>query len=206
MFPDTSDYVHEGDVECATLPQPTVPVVQSMPVQEAGVRRARPVPFRVKITDSVVVTDVTAQPPQLTLALQNIDAGYGVALSVFDELRLATDRPRQYTLAPGMWFSPLVEMVGCLLVLMTDWQPGREEEMKPKQMINITAWLRVDRAWLFRHPTHRHVSRSGIECEYGGCQSFGCWFSSRCERNCLCIGVACCQWIFAATGCSYPEC
>ncbi|ROR46415.1 phosphocholine-specific phospholipase C [Kitasatospora cineracea] len=44
-LPDTSHYVGDAETQCSTLPSPTIPTVQQLPVQEAGHRRARPIPY-----------------------------------------------------------------------------------------------------------------------------------------------------------------
>ncbi|QKW07314.1 phospholipase C, phosphocholine-specific [Streptomyces sp. NA04227] len=44
-LPDTSDYVEDAEKQCEELPAPQVPGAQSMPVQEEGTRKARPIPY-----------------------------------------------------------------------------------------------------------------------------------------------------------------
>ncbi|MFK0195205.1 phosphocholine-specific phospholipase C [Kitasatospora sp. NPDC090308] len=44
-LPDTSGYVAAAATQCSTLPAPAVPAVQSVQLQEAGHRRARPIPY-----------------------------------------------------------------------------------------------------------------------------------------------------------------
>ncbi|GAA0679719.1 phospholipase C, phosphocholine-specific [Kitasatospora atroaurantiaca] len=45
-LPDTSRYVGDADTQCSTLPAPTVPAVQSVPVQESGTKPARALPWQ----------------------------------------------------------------------------------------------------------------------------------------------------------------
>jgi len=45
-LPDTSRYVGDANTQCSTLPAPTVPAVQSVPVQESGTKPARALPWQ----------------------------------------------------------------------------------------------------------------------------------------------------------------
>ncbi|MFJ8471042.1 phosphocholine-specific phospholipase C [Kitasatospora sp. NPDC094011] len=45
-LPDTSGYVSGANDQCGSLPAPSVPAVQSMPVQEPGTRPARALPWQ----------------------------------------------------------------------------------------------------------------------------------------------------------------
>ncbi|MEV6007044.1 phosphocholine-specific phospholipase C [Streptomyces sp. NPDC051976] len=62
-FPDTSTYVSTAATQCDTLPAPTVPTVQSPPLQEAGHRKARPIPYafeaKGRITPGTFYIDMT---------------------------------------------------------------------------------------------------------------------------------------------------
>jgi len=49
-LPDTAKLMAEAVRQCATLPAPTAPATQSMPVQEPGTRLARPLPYQPNAT------------------------------------------------------------------------------------------------------------------------------------------------------------
>lgn len=92
-LPDTSDYVRRADVECSTLPAPVVPAVQQLPVQEPGTRVSRALPYELLVAEATDGGD-------LVLTISNAGE-MGAALTVFDELRLATTPPRQYAVTSG---------------------------------------------------------------------------------------------------------
>lgn len=52
-LPDTSGYSTTANLSCSTLPYPTIPAPQQMPVQEPGTRFARPLPYVINAQSSV---------------------------------------------------------------------------------------------------------------------------------------------------------
>lgn len=67
QLPDTSSYVVDGNNECAHNPAPTVPAVQTFPVQEPGIRKSRALPYEFLVND-----DFTSSG--LVLSIQNTGA------------------------------------------------------------------------------------------------------------------------------------
>ncbi|EUC12203.1 phosphocholine-specific phospholipase C [Paraburkholderia hospita] len=92
LLPATSTYVSDANRQCNTLPEPTVPTVQSLPKQERGIRASRALPYEIHVNARVDAVSGT-------LWLEMINAGpAGVALSSYD-LAIGTNRPRRYALA-----------------------------------------------------------------------------------------------------------
>jgi phospholipase C len=87
-LPDTSNYVREGDVECATLPDIVVPTEQSMPVQETGTRLSRALDYTFVVTGDVI-------DGNLVFKIDNT-GGQGAPFVLFDKKNLATVDPKQY--------------------------------------------------------------------------------------------------------------
>jgi len=56
-LPVTSGYPEQADLECSTLPAPSVPATQAMPVQEPGVRLARALPYELHADGYVDATN-----------------------------------------------------------------------------------------------------------------------------------------------------
>lgn len=78
--------------ECDNLPAPSLPTVQSMPVQEPGTRVSRPLPYEFVITDAVSAAGVT-------ITLNNTGAA-GAHFLVFD-LTAPSTQPRKYSVEGG---------------------------------------------------------------------------------------------------------
>jgi phospholipase C len=98
LLPATSTYVADANRQCSTLPEPTVPIVQSVPKQERGIRASRALPYEIHVNAHVDAVSGT-------LWLDMINAGpTGVALSSYD-LAIRTNRPRRYALGAGTHLS-----------------------------------------------------------------------------------------------------
>ena len=52
-LPDTAKLMAEAVQQCATLPSPTLPAAQFMPIQESGTRPARPLPYQPNATSRI---------------------------------------------------------------------------------------------------------------------------------------------------------
>lgn len=104
-LPNTADYVDAGDVECRTLPAPTIPTNQQMPSQEVGTRISRALPYTIEVSDRLVKT---ADTVHLAVSVANTGTA-GVALQLVDLLRMDASkgdvaRPRSLALAPDATF------------------------------------------------------------------------------------------------------
>ncbi|MFM0612743.1 phospholipase C, phosphocholine-specific [Paraburkholderia nemoris] len=97
-LPDTSAYVASANLQCSSLPLPTVPAVQSMPKQEPGTRPSRALPYEFHAKG-----DVDASKGTFSLLLVNSGKA-GAAFSAYD-LTQGTRTPRRYALAPGTQLS-----------------------------------------------------------------------------------------------------
>ncbi|ACC76084.1 phospholipase C, phosphocholine-specific [Paraburkholderia phymatum] len=95
-LPDTSWYVSDANRQCSSLPEPSVPAMQSMPVQERGTRASRALPYDIEANADV-------RDGTLHLVMKNAGPG-GVAISVYD-LQTRTNPPSRYALAPGTTLS-----------------------------------------------------------------------------------------------------
>lgn len=91
-FPSTAQNVNQSKWECENLPAPTLPASQSMPVQEAGTRLARSLPYEFLISDTVAATGVTV--------VMNNTGAAGAVFAVFD-LTYPAMTPRKYTVEGG---------------------------------------------------------------------------------------------------------
>jgi phospholipase C len=96
-LPDTSNYVKAADVECHTLPDPVIPTVQSMPMQEPGTRISRALPYEFIVNGHTVDSSNGAS---FVLSINNTGAS-GAPLVVFDQLKIATANPRPYAVEAG---------------------------------------------------------------------------------------------------------
>lgn len=88
-LPDTSDYVPKAKKECNTLPPPHVPSVQSLPVQEKGTKKSRPLPYTFHVDGFV---DIRSKSFNLTFTNQG---KAGVAFQVYDLVTQSI--PKKYT-------------------------------------------------------------------------------------------------------------
>ncbi|CAD6509973.1 phosphocholine-specific phospholipase C [Paraburkholderia sabiae] len=91
-LPDTDMYVSDANRQCSSLPEPTVPAMQSMPRQERGIRASRALPYAIDANAQVDMRNGT-----LRLVMRNAGPN-GVALSVYD-LQTRTNPPSRYALA-----------------------------------------------------------------------------------------------------------
>jgi phospholipase C len=92
-LPDTSNYVNESNIECSTLPYPSVPAVQSFPQQETGTRVSRALPYQFTVSDSL--GDAT-----LDVTVNNVGP-HGAPFILYDILNLNTVAPRKYAIEAG---------------------------------------------------------------------------------------------------------
>ena len=95
-LPDTSSYPAQADMQCSTLPAPTAPATQVMPVQETGTRPARPLPYALtasgRVTSSQFWIDMT-------------NAGTAGAHCYVYANAYRTDGPWRYTIEAGKTLS-----------------------------------------------------------------------------------------------------
>jgi phospholipase C len=92
VLPDTSEYVKDGDVECHTLANPTIPTEQAITKQEKGTKISRALGYEVQIRDTVSSS---------SMMIEMINSGsVGIPLILFDALNLKTTIPFQYALSP----------------------------------------------------------------------------------------------------------
>ena len=92
-LPSTTAYIPPNNERQTVSYVPLPPVVQKMPVQERGTRRARPVPYRLQVT---ALANLGADT--MTLSFRNS----GAKTAVF-QVRSANvlQSPRSYTVSPG---------------------------------------------------------------------------------------------------------
>jgi phospholipase C len=93
-LPDTSRYVAGANLQCSSLPAPTVPAVQTMPKQEPGTRPSRALPYEFH---------ANAMPDTVSgsFSILLVNSGKtGAAFSAYD-LAAGTRAPRRYALDPG---------------------------------------------------------------------------------------------------------
>lgn len=106
-LPNTSANVNRSKWQCENLPAPEVPTAQVFPVQEAGTRPSRALPYEFDIADAVSRAEGTVQ-------LRMLNAGKaGVVFHVFDLLayesnpadkepwEVQASNPRKYTIEAG---------------------------------------------------------------------------------------------------------
>ena len=96
-MPVTKNNVNESAWQCEHLPAPTIPTVQQLAHQEAGVRKARALPYTFDITDSV------AADGTVTITMANKGTGTGAFL-VHDN-RQPYNAPRKFTVEGGKTLS-----------------------------------------------------------------------------------------------------
>jgi phospholipase C len=89
-LPDTSNYVKAAWIECETLPDPIIPEIQSMPLQEVGTRVSRALPYEFLINDKVFDSS-------LELNINNIGE-QGAAFVAFDVTNIKDITPLKYTI------------------------------------------------------------------------------------------------------------
>jgi phospholipase C len=94
-LPDTSGYVAAANQQCADLPSPPLPVTQSMPAQEPGVKVARPLPYAFEVDDSV-----HAGGDGITLKISNTGT-VGAAFQVHNYGAGTDFKPKRYTIEAG---------------------------------------------------------------------------------------------------------
>ena len=106
LLPDTSDYVKNADQECATKPSPVVPRVQKLPVQENGTKKARALPYKFVVEDSI-----SDDGQSITLSMKNLGLT-GVVFLVYDYASvrktidgITMDPPKKYTIEPNKQLS-----------------------------------------------------------------------------------------------------
>ncbi|WP_321818814.1 MULTISPECIES: phosphocholine-specific phospholipase C [unclassified Paraburkholderia] len=97
-LPDTSSYVAGADLQCSTLPAPTVPARQSMPGQESGTRLSRALPYEFHAN---AIAD--KHEGLISIILGN-SGKTGAAFSAYD-LAVGSRAPRRYALAAGTQIS-----------------------------------------------------------------------------------------------------
>jgi phospholipase C len=93
-FPDTSGYVSLANSQCSSLPAPTVPTTQSMPVQESGMRPSRALPYEFHASGRVDTSSAT-----FWLIVAN-GGRAGAAFSAYD-LATPLNPPRRYAIDAG---------------------------------------------------------------------------------------------------------
>ncbi|WP_326489715.1 phosphocholine-specific phospholipase C [Paraburkholderia sp. ZP32-5] len=93
-LPDTSAYVARANLQCSSLPAPSVPTIQSMPKQESGTRASRALPYEFR-------ADASVDPANGEFSLLLTNSGKsGAAFAAYD-LVAGTRLPRRYALDPG---------------------------------------------------------------------------------------------------------
>jgi phospholipase C len=94
-LPDTSGYVAAANLQCSTLPAPTIPSTQSMPKQEPGTRPSKALPYEFH---------ASARVDPSTAALWLIVANGGAQGAAFSAYDIATpaNPPRRYAVDTGM--------------------------------------------------------------------------------------------------------
>ena len=93
-MPSTANNVNASKWQCEHLPKPTLPLVQSLPSQEPGTRKARSLPYQFNITDSV-----DPSTGAITINMANTGAATGV-FYVYNMLATSS-QPRKYTVESG---------------------------------------------------------------------------------------------------------
>jgi len=115
-FPNTSANVNASKWQCDNLPPPQVPVVQSMPGQEAGTKKQRPIPSYVfHISDAEIVEDDGDDTTRISLSMSvggdATDASSSLTAGVFSVYNRSSvvagsmDPPRMYTVEQGKTLS-----------------------------------------------------------------------------------------------------
>jgi phospholipase C len=106
-LPNTSAYVNQSLYECANLPMPVVPSVQSMPSQEPGTRPARVLPYIFYVSDSV-----DASSRSLTLTIQ-VNGTAGAAFALYDLIETSSPT-KKYTVGAGQSLSATLTLASGL--------------------------------------------------------------------------------------------
>ena len=96
-LPPTIGYTAAADQQCKSLPAPTIPATQAMPVQEAGTRPARALPYALRADGRV---DATAG--RFWIDFRN-DGAAGAVFQVYAANR--SDGPWRYTVEAGKQLS-----------------------------------------------------------------------------------------------------
>jgi phospholipase C len=97
-LPNTSAYVATANTECSSLPAPTIPTTQSMPLQESGTRPSRALPYESHASSRV-------DPSSAAFWLIMANSGtVGAAFLVYD-LATPTNPPRRYAVDAGAQIS-----------------------------------------------------------------------------------------------------
>ncbi|SAL81598.1 phospholipase C [Caballeronia terrestris] len=92
-LPDTNGYIARANLQCSSLPAPSIPTVQFMPKQEPGTRPSRALPYEFHANAAV-----DAMKGTFSLLLIN-NGKAGAAFSAYD-LAMRTRWPRRYALDP----------------------------------------------------------------------------------------------------------
>jgi phospholipase C len=94
-LPDTTGYRARADAQCTLLPKPVVPDAGALPAigaQERGTRRARALPYRLRVDAKI------DGGPAVELTFRNLGAQ---AAHFTVHSRAASDAPRRYTVGAG---------------------------------------------------------------------------------------------------------
>lgn len=102
VFPSTKNNTNESKSQCAGLPYPEIPKVQSFPVQEEGTRLTRPLPYDFEIRDKV-------ENGSLVVYMRNIGKA-GAAFNVYD-INKPINPPKKYTVEAGKELSDTFPIV-----------------------------------------------------------------------------------------------
>ena len=103
-LPDTSDYVPTAASECAHMPSPHIPAVQTYPQQEEGTRISMALPYEWVVSDAIVGST-------LSVTINNTGQA-GAAFSLADVINMKTVNPRQWAIASGTSGTDTVPIVG----------------------------------------------------------------------------------------------
>jgi len=104
-LPDTSDYVEKAKKECASLPPPHVPSVQSLPTQEIGTKPSKALPYTFHIQSHLNIQSKT-----LKLTFSN-EGDAGASFHVYD-LYNPSNIPKHYTVSSKMKLSDQWSITG----------------------------------------------------------------------------------------------
>jgi phospholipase C len=95
-LPNTSSYVANADKHCNELPSPVIPVKQSLPSQEPGVKKSLPLPY------DFAIEDTTSSADALTLNMRNTGkAGAVLYVHQYGRGRGKNPPPRRFTIEAG---------------------------------------------------------------------------------------------------------
>lgn len=97
-LPSTVGIAEESIVQCDTLPKPQVPVEQTYPTQEPGVRKARVLPYLFKVNESFEINENDAA---ITISIEALGK-QGGAFQAYDYVgNFDNDIPLKYTVHTG---------------------------------------------------------------------------------------------------------